>query len=117
MRISTIVKAVSVVAAMGVVGVTVYSKVKENKETTTEPEVKTEEVKESEKPEPAKIDTKRVVLACSAGCVCGGLILVTMPAILGRKMICHYAIEAVKNGNLTMEELIELAKGENQEVA
>lgn len=117
MRISTIVKAVSVIAAMGVVGVTVYSKVKENKETTTEPEVKTEEEKEPEEPEPVKIDTKRVVLAVSVGCVCGGLILVTMPAILGRKMICHYAIEAVKNGNLTMEELIELAKGENQEVA
>lgn len=117
MRISTIVKAVSVVAAMGMVGVTVYSKVKENKETDTEPEVKNEEAEEPEEPEPAKIDTKQAVLAVSAGCVCGGLILVTMPAILGRKMICHYAIEAVKNGNLTMEELIELAKSENQEAA
>lgn len=128
MRVSTIFKAVATVAAIGLVGVKVYSKVKENKTNEVESEVKTEETVEDDSEEDSitgfkdmTIKQRAVVIEVSAvgGLLTGFLLLViTTPfriESLYRRIVCHCVERAIDNGNLTFEELIDLAHNVSQE--
>lgn len=128
MRVSTIFKAVATVVAISLVGVKVYSKVKENKTNEVESEVKTEETVEDDSEEDSitgfkdmTIKQRAVVIgtAVIGGLLSGFFLLwITTPLRLEaiyRRAVCYCVERAIDNGNLTFEELIDLAHNVSQE--
>lgn len=121
MKASTLLKVASAVTAIVAVGAAIYSKTKcESQKEIDNETVDTEEVKEDNEVKSVVTEVlrnKQVTSVAFFGIACGFVWLITMPARIGRRAICHYAIEAIHNGNLTMEELIDLAKNVNQEAS
>lgn len=134
MKLSTIFKAVTVVSTIATVGLFAYSKTREAKkikmvkniEDTVEPEESenTESV-EKVKSELSNFTTKEKNAVILGGTLCGltgGLIvyatLVPICCRVGDCLIVYKLVQkATANGNLTIEELIDLAYNRGQEVA
>lgn len=118
MKTSTLLKVASAVTAIVAVGAAIYSKTKcEVQKENEDVEEETVETNEVKTVVTEVLKNKQVANVAFFGVACGFVWLITMPARIGRRAICHYAIEAIHNGNLTMEELIDLAKNVNQEVS
>lgn len=128
MKLSTIFKAVTVVSTIATVGLFAYSKAREAKKIKMDNDI--EDVVEPKESEEAHSDlsdftTKEKNAAILGGTLCGltgGLIvyatLVPICRRIGDCLIVYKLVQkATGNGNLTIEELIDLAYNRSQEVA
>lgn len=127
MKVSTILKAVVAVAAIGGIGAAVCSKTKAEKEIKMAENIEAEEEADNKKVKnnASKIITKENIDAVLGGVCCGlagGLLTYTIMVPLTHKIADHVVVyklvqKAIENNNLSVEELINLAYETNQEVA
>ena len=132
MKLSTIFKAVTVVSTIATVGLFAYSKVREAKkikmdndiEDVVEPK-ESEDIKFAEEETIAKkvkktmgtITPKQWAISLGVGCICALIALPVSTVASYCYVVCALVRKAIDNGNLTIEELIDLAYNAKPEVA
>lgn len=112
MKLSNIVKVASVAVAVIGVGAVVYSAIKKE----AEPKVVVVVTDEEDQVDDTEVENKSNVLKYSlmAGVICGAISIVPGYFYAAkrsyRKMIDHLIFEALDKGNITLDELVDLAK-------